>query len=203
MVALSKLHDDDYLSTLSVRGGRSSGLPSRFVTAGTVTDSLTLALVTPPTRHSHAYHGEFFPPTCLFYIRTTSCYHGLLHYRYISTTVTSKNSSTMRLSGLSLILTVPAACSGFLPLANRQAAGADFSLASSVNNMAEKVLLTPKFPPDWPYTAIDFSRADESDDGIFYDSPRLVSCLFSDSSRLLSSRNLTRVNVFRFKGLSH
>ena len=109
----------------------------------------------------------------------------------------------MRLSGLSLFLTVPAACSGFLPLANKQALGAGSSLASSVDNMAEKVLLTPKFPPEWPYTEIDFSRTDESDDGIFYDSPRLVSSLFRESSCLLSSRNLTSVILLRFKGLSH
>jgi hypothetical protein len=81
----------------------------------------------------------------------------------------------MRLSSLSLFLAAPVACSGFLPLANKQAAGVDFSLASSVNSMAEKVLLTPKFPPEWPYTEIDFARTDESDDCIFYDSPRLVS----------------------------
>eukprot|EP00428_Durinskia_dybowskii_P012579 CAMPEP_0170215434 /NCGR_PEP_ID=MMETSP0116_2-20130129/7353_1 /TAXON_ID=400756 /ORGANISM="Durinskia baltica, Strain CSIRO CS-38" /LENGTH=221 /DNA_ID=CAMNT_0010466009 /DNA_START=84 /DNA_END=749 /DNA_ORIENTATION=+ len=39
--------------------------------------------------------------------------------------------------------------------------------------MAEKVLENPKFPPEWPYTEMDFRRMDESDDLIFYDSPRL------------------------------
>jgi hypothetical protein len=109
----------------------------------------------------------------------------------------------MRFSCLSLFLAAPAACSGFLPLANKQAPGADFSLASSVDSMAEKVLLAPKFPPEWPYSDIDFARTDESDDGIFYDSPRLVSSLSSKSASLLSSRNLTRMIVLHFKGLSH
>jgi hypothetical protein len=87
----------------------------------------------------------------------------------------------MRLSGLSLFLAAPVACSSFLPLANKQALNVvDFSLASSVNSMAEKVLQTPKFPPEWPYTEIDFARTDEADDGIFYDSPRFVSSLFSE-----------------------
>lgn len=43
--------------------------------------------------------------------------------------------------------------------------------------MAEKVLEAPQWPPEWPYTEVDFSRQDESDDAIFYDGPRLVSVL--------------------------
>jgi SAM-dependent methyltransferase len=39
--------------------------------------------------------------------------------------------------------------------------------------IAEKVLQNPQWPPEWPYTAQDLSRMDESDDEIFYDSPRL------------------------------
>lgn len=39
--------------------------------------------------------------------------------------------------------------------------------------MAEKVLSAPKWPPEWPYSEEDFARMDESDDEIFYDSPRL------------------------------
>jgi hypothetical protein len=41
--------------------------------------------------------------------------------------------------------------------------------------MAEKVLENAKFPPEWPYTEIDFARQDETDDSVFYDSARLVS----------------------------
>lgn len=39
---------------------------------------------------------------------------------------------------------------------------------------AEDVLKNPKWPATWPYSAQDFARADESDDEVFYDSPRLV-----------------------------
>eukprot|EP00543_Licmophora_paradoxa_P006299 CAMPEP_0202448748 /NCGR_PEP_ID=MMETSP1360-20130828/7548_1 /ASSEMBLY_ACC=CAM_ASM_000848 /TAXON_ID=515479 /ORGANISM="Licmophora paradoxa, Strain CCMP2313" /LENGTH=221 /DNA_ID=CAMNT_0049066457 /DNA_START=116 /DNA_END=781 /DNA_ORIENTATION=+ len=39
--------------------------------------------------------------------------------------------------------------------------------------MAEKVLENPKWPPEWPYSEMDFKRMDESDDKIFYESPRL------------------------------
>ncbi len=38
----------------------------------------------------------------------------------------------------------------------------------------EDVLKNPKWPSQWPYSAQDFARADESDDEMFYDSPRLV-----------------------------
>jgi len=40
--------------------------------------------------------------------------------------------------------------------------------------IAEKVLAAPKWPDEWPYTEQDFQRTDESDDDIFYSSPRLV-----------------------------
>lgn len=40
-------------------------------------------------------------------------------------------------------------------------------------SMVEKVLESPKWPDEWPYSASDFTRTDESNDGIFYDSPRL------------------------------
>lgn len=40
-------------------------------------------------------------------------------------------------------------------------------------SMAEKVLDNPKWPPEWPYSPADFSRQDESNDAIFYDTPRL------------------------------
>lgn len=46
-------------------------------------------------------------------------------------------------------------------------------LAWSLNSMAEKVLQSPKWPAEWPYSEEDFKRMDESDDAIFYDSPRL------------------------------
>jgi hypothetical protein len=46
-------------------------------------------------------------------------------------------------------------------------------LNSETSSLAEKVLLNPKWPPEWPYTATDLARMDESQDTIFYDSPRL------------------------------
>lgn len=46
--------------------------------------------------------------------------------------------------------------------------------ASTMKEFAEGVLKNPKFPPEWPYSPSDFERQDESDDSIFYDSPRLV-----------------------------
>ena len=47
-----------------------------------------------------------------------------------------------------------------------------------LNSMAEKVLQSPKWPAEWPYSEEDFKRMDESDDAIFYDSPRLVSSCY-------------------------
>lgn len=38
----------------------------------------------------------------------------------------------------------------------------------------EDVLKSPKWPDKWPFTDVDFKRMDETDDEIFYDTPRLV-----------------------------
>jgi SAM-dependent methyltransferase len=46
--------------------------------------------------------------------------------------------------------------------------------SSSSNKLAEKVLERPQFPDQWPYSEQDFARMDESNDAVFYDSPRLV-----------------------------
>jgi Methyltransferase domain len=40
--------------------------------------------------------------------------------------------------------------------------------------VAEKVLRNPKWPPEWPYSDIDFARMDETEDTVFYSQPRLV-----------------------------
>jgi len=45
---------------------------------------------------------------------------------------------------------------------------------ASMKEYVEKVLVDPKFPPEWPYSPEDFERQDESDDSIFYDQARLV-----------------------------
>jgi len=49
-------------------------------------------------------------------------------------------------------------------------------LASSpkMKELAEGVLRSPKFPPEWPYSPEDFMRQDESNDGLFYEQARLV-----------------------------
>jgi hypothetical protein len=46
----------------------------------------------------------------------------------------------------------------------------------SMKEAAEQVLSNPKWPPEWPYTDADFTRQDETDDGYFYQSPRLWVC---------------------------
>jgi SAM-dependent methyltransferase len=61
--------------------------------------------------------------------------------------------------------------SAFLP--SRVPAGFRNPLAFSMSSMADKVLENPKWPGSWPYSDEDFMRQDESDDGIFYESPRL------------------------------
>jgi SAM-dependent methyltransferase len=48
------------------------------------------------------------------------------------------------------------------------------SLWAAEQRIAEKVLANPKWPSEWPYTQSDFTRMDESNDSIFYSTPRLV-----------------------------
>lgn len=44
---------------------------------------------------------------------------------------------------------------------------------SAEGTIYERVLSNPQWPPEWPFTDTDFIRQDESDDGLFYESPRL------------------------------
>lgn len=67
----------------------------------------------------------------------------------------------------------------FVPIPSR-APGFRYPLAWPLQSMAEKVLEAPKWPPEWPYSEEDFKRMDESNDAIFYDSPRL--CYHIDDS---------------------
>ena len=85
--------------------------------------------------------------------------------------------------GLSLVVAATllsqdglASAFAFLPIPSR-VQGFRYPLSMSSSAMAEKVLQSPKWPPEWPYSEVDFSRMDESDDTIFYDSPRLVGTL--------------------------
>ena len=52
--------------------------------------------------------------------------------------------------------------------------GFELNAGGTMKEFAEKVLVNPKFPPEWPFSPEDFMRQDESDDTIFYDQPRLV-----------------------------
>ena len=76
------------------------------------------------------------------------------------------------LLAISVILT-HSISEGFAP--NAAIGGTRNSLFQTAlsEKMAEKVLLDPKWPAEWPYTAQDLSRMDESEDTIFYESPRL------------------------------
>jgi len=58
----------------------------------------------------------------------------------------------------------------FTPIINRCQVNTMHSMAKTVY---ERVLEKPKFPAQWPFTEDDFTRTDENDDTIFYDSPRL------------------------------
>lgn len=73
---------------------------------------------------------------------------------------------------LSAVLAGQVAAFAFLPTS--RAPGFRNPSAWRLNSIAERVLEAPKFPPEWPYTANDFARMDESNDSIFYDNPRLV-----------------------------
>eukprot|EP00775_Hariotina_reticulata_P009058 gene9058-9229_t len=48
------------------------------------------------------------------------------------------------------------------------------SVAQAAVSEKEKVLQEPKWPDKWPFRPEDFLRYDESDDSVFYDSPRFV-----------------------------
>lgn len=69
-------------------------------------------------------------------------------------------------------------CQGFSPLSKpfrSRSVGASTSLLKAdTQKMAEKVLANPQWPPEWPYTAQDLARMDDSTDSIFYETPRLV-----------------------------
>jgi SAM-dependent methyltransferase len=83
----------------------------------------------------------------------------------------------MRSCIITLLSLKPLLTSGFVsPTARyaRTVTTATSISAASMKELAEKVLTNPKFPPQWPYSPSDFQRSDESDDGIFYDQPRLV-----------------------------
>ena len=46
-------------------------------------------------------------------------------------------------------------------------------MSAQPKSLAEKVLMNPQWPEEWPYSEQDLARMDESQDSIFYESPRL------------------------------
>jgi hypothetical protein len=68
-----------------------------------------------------------------------------------------------------------------------QVRGFRYPITWRLNSIAEKVLQNPKWPPEWPFSDDDFKRMDESDDSIFYDSPRLVSVALGALHRIFDS----------------
>lgn len=52
--------------------------------------------------------------------------------------------------------------------------GFDKGLELKIRDISALVFQEEDFPAEWPYTAQDMKRLDESDDGSFYDAPRLV-----------------------------
>lgn len=71
-------------------------------------------------------------------------------------------------------LSVVVTASAFAPSRNTPGNRFPMAFSSSSSSMAEKVLQSPKWPSEWPYTEKDFARMDESNDSIFYEPPRLV-----------------------------
>lgn len=84
----------------------------------------------------------------------------------------NKISIMLKSSLLSLFFASQVNGFAFLPLPSR-APGFRYPIVWPLNSMVEKVLEAPKWPAEWPYSAQDFVRTDESDDSVFYDSPRL------------------------------
>lgn len=78
----------------------------------------------------------------------------------------------MKTALLTMLTALEVSAFAFLPVPSK-APGFRLPIALSMSSMVEKVLQNPKFPPEWPYSPEDFKRMDESDDSIFYDSPRL------------------------------
>lgn len=63
-------------------------------------------------------------------------------------------------------------CIAFGPISFSQNGGKMTSVHMA-KSVYERVLEKPQFPADWPFSEDDFTRMDESDDTIFYNSPRL------------------------------
>ena len=76
------------------------------------------------------------------------------------------------LAAFPMILTAMGRGASAFQSLSRPSRGGVAALSSSAKSLVEKVLENPKWPPEWPYSDEDFRRVDETDDDIFYDSPR-------------------------------
>jgi hypothetical protein len=61
------------------------------------------------------------------------------------------------------------------------------SLARAETKAPSDALTDPDFPSDWPYTAVDLQRRDETSDTRFYDQPRLVTHIDDSAIAALTS----------------
>uniref|UniRef100_A0A7S0Z0W2 Methyltransferase type 11 domain-containing protein n=1 Tax=Hemiselmis tepida TaxID=464990 RepID=A0A7S0Z0W2_9CRYP len=71
---------------------------------------------------------------------------------------------------------VSPASSSFLPASSRRYTPPSLVTMAAQRGQitVEDVLANPKWPEEWPFSDSDFKRMDETDDEIFYDTPRLV-----------------------------
>lgn len=78
-----------------------------------------------------------------------------------------------------LVPLIISSCHAFVPVnvaARSRIVGKEYAsvLKADTQAIAEKVLTNPQWPAEWPYTKKDLTRMDDSNDSIFYESPRLV-----------------------------
>jgi len=65
------------------------------------------------------------------------------------------------------------------------------SSSALFERMAEKVLSNPKWPAEWPYTPQDLDRMDETEDTIFYETPRLCTHIDDPAIQALTNHYAT------------
>jgi hypothetical protein len=78
----------------------------------------------------------------------------------------------MKIHSLQNVLLLASSCKAFIPHGRLSRRVTNSPLCAE--RIAEKVLQSPQWPAEWPYTEQDLSRMDESTDTVFYESPRLV-----------------------------
>lgn len=71
-------------------------------------------------------------------------------------------------------------------LGTTMGANASFSFSSAASQTPESILQDPQWPERWPYAPDSFARYDESEDTIFYDTPRIVTHIDDAAIRSLT-----------------